>query len=187
MKKSFGFAIATLTAVFPILLTSTLRAQPLSAAGPKISRVVAFRPQPVFERVEHPSAKAGRKIVVIEVPSGLKSAFERDEVYAGVTFSAPRPTDNCNETKVYGVVTERAVPAMSDLKYGVLEVKPSRISKTMKECIEVKHEVRPVEIVTELRGPSPFRDTLVFDVPEDVEATATFWSPISSASAVRAD
>lgn len=186
MINSNRLTLAALMVVSNFLFLSA-NAQSISTVGPKIPRVVARRPQPVFEPVGHLAAGPGRKIVAIEVPDQLKVAFEKDQVYAAITFSAPRPTDNCNQTKIYGAVAESDVPGTTDLKYGVLEIKPTRISKTLKECNEVKHEVRAVEIVTELRGPSPFRDTLVFDVPEDVEVAATFWSPIATAAAVKVD
>lgn len=176
--------VATLSDVSPVQrLTATTNSQ----AGPKISRVVGYRPQAIFERVEHPAAAAGRKLVVVEIPPALGPAFEKNELYVAVIFSVPRATDSCNEVKIYGLVTEKPVNIVGELKYGVLEVRPSRISRTLKDCGPAPTQVRQVEVVTELKGPRPFRDTLVFDVPTEVSVEANFWSPIASAVGVTAD
>ncbi|CAN5638843.1 hypothetical protein BH10BDE1_BH10BDE1_11170 [soil metagenome] len=188
MNHLARMTLLTLQLVTPVLLlsASVSTAQPISASGPKIPRVVALRPQPVFERIAHPAPAAGRKLVTFEVPAAMKLAFENDQLHVSVFFSVMRETDDCNETKLYGRVLENEVPDFPSLRYFALEIKPNRISKTMKECEEISRAVRKVEVATDLRALRPFRDTQVFDVPENVEVSVTVFSPAGTGLAQQA-
>lgn len=149
----------------------------VEADGPAISRLVAISSEPVFRQVRHPRAKAGQKVVVIELPKNANGEVRIDAMQVAIKFTVLRETDSCNYYSIQGQIAERKVPGAEFLTYIEMNSKPGSMSTTLMACMNDSRQTRAVEILTDLQNLRRFRDNLVFYVPEEVSVEAQIWQP----------
>lgn len=156
---------------------STESSPKVEADGPAISRLVGISSEPIFKLIRHPRAKAGQKVVVIELPKNAKGETKIDGMQVAIKFTVIRETDSCNYYSIQGQVVERKVPDAEFLGYFEMNSKLGSMSTTLMGCMNDSHRTRPVEITTNLQDLRRFRDNLVFYVPEEVSVEAQIWQP----------
>lgn len=157
-----------------------------SKSGPMIPRTFSASSidQPDFRKVQHPQPAPGEKVVVIPLPKNSDGIYDRTNTQVAVLFSVMRNTDACNRVWMTGDIAITPLAEANWLTVTRLQVRPGTGSALLRSCTNSGRTLRPVEIVTDLRKPQPFRDNLVFYVPEEVDVTAEVFRAIGKVRAV---